>query len=93
MSGYTAGKIGTLLCIQDKNGEWLRCGDTVRYGKENRSDHIGIILYDGEDYNFYYRYSMWFGDNKYDPNSYGKIRPIPMDNGARMELELIERGT
>ena len=34
-------------------------------------------------------YSMWHGDDKYNIHSYGKFIDIPMDNGAKMEIELI----
>lgn len=34
--------------------------------------------------------SMRYGNDKYSIDSYEKFIEIPMDNGARMELELIK---
>lgn len=86
LNGSAKQRVGTILGIHDKNGEPLRVGDRVMYrGFE------GVILYSlsCEEYLFYYSYSKWYGDNIYDSRNYGKIAHIPMDDGARMELELI----
>lgn len=82
------GQIGTILGIQDKNDNWLLCGDTIK-----RNDNTGIILYDPElkTYDIYLTYSRWYGDDIYDPKSYGKALSLPMDNGAKMQLELVDR--
>lgn len=34
---------------------------------------------------------MWYGDDKYDINSYVNFIDLLMDNGTRMEIELISR--
>ncbi len=84
LNGTPKGKIGTILGIQDKNGEYLAVGDTVKYGS-----YKGVILYNhySDQYGVALDYSMWYGENKYNIDSYGKFIEIPMDNGARMELE------
>ena len=86
LNGTVEGKIGTILGITDRNSDFLRVGDEVIY-RENR----GIILYDPsyKKYVIALSYSMWYGDNKYDVNSYGKAIVVPMDNGARMDIKLI----
>ena len=86
-TGYTEGKIGTLLGIQDKNGNWLRCGDTI-----SRDNYTGIILFNPHTkrYEIYLSYSRWYGDDIFDVESYGKSIDLPVDNGAKMQIELIE---
>lgn len=84
INGTSKGKIGTPLKIRDKNNNYLTVGDNIKYG-----DYQGVLLYN-PSYNQYgiaLTYSMWYGNNKYDIKSYGKFIEIPMDNGARMELE------
>ena len=84
LNGTSKGKIGTLLQLMDKNRELLSIGDTVRYG-----EYKGVLLYNHhlEQYGVALDYSMWYGDDKYNIDSYGKFIEIPMDNGARMEIE------
>lgn len=86
IKGTPEGKIGTILGLMDKNGKFLVVGDEIQYGK-----HKGILLYEPERkrYGVALDYSRWYGDNKYDIKSYGKFVNIPMDNGARMEIELV----
>ena len=86
LNGTSEGRIGTILGLMDKDRNFLVVGDKVSYGK-----YQGVLLYEPErkGYGVALDYSMWYGDNKYDINSYGKFIDIPMDNGARMELELI----
>lgn len=86
LNGTSKGKIGTLLRLMDKNRELLSVGDTVRYG-----EYKGVLLYNHhlEQYGVALDYSMWYGDDKYNIDSYGKFIEIPMDNGARMEIEKI----
>lgn len=88
MTGYTEGKIGTLLGIQDKNGNWLRCGDTIK-----RNNYIGIILFNHHTkrYEIYLNSSRWYGSNIFDIESYGKSIDLPLDNGAKMEIVLISK--
>ena len=84
ITGTTKGKIGTVLHLIDKNKEVLSVGDTVRYG-----EYQGVLLYNHhyDQYGIALDYSMWYGDDKYNIDSYGKFIDIPMDNGARMEIE------
>lgn len=84
MNGTSRGRVGTITVLQDKNKNFLVVGDKVRYG-----EHQGILLYEPErkGYGVALDYSRWYGDNKYDAKSYGKFVSIPIDNGARMEIE------
>ena len=84
MNGASKGRIGTVLRLMDKNKEPLSVGDTVRYG-----EYQGVLLYNHhyDQYGIALDYSMWYGDDKYNIDSYGKFIDIPMDNGARMEIE------
>lgn len=86
ISGTAKGKIGTQLNIMDKNHELLSVGDTIRY-----REYQGILLYNPayKQYGIALDNSMWYGDNKYNIESYGKFIEIPMDNGAKTELERI----
>lgn len=88
LSGVSEEKIGTILGLIDKDKNFLLVGDTIRYG-----NYEGVILYEPErkGYGVALTFSMWYGDDKYDINSYGKFIDLPMDNGARMEIELISR--
>lgn len=87
-SGYAKSRIGIELGIHDKNRISLRVGDKVKCG-----DFEGIILYNpwSKRYEFFYGYSRWYGDNEYDSNSYGKSFNIPMDDGMRTQLELLNK--
>ena len=84
INGTSKGKIGTVLHLIDKNKEMVSVGDTVRYG-----EYQGALLYNHhyDKYGIALDYSMWYGDDKYNIDSYGKFVDIPMDNGARMEIE------
>ena len=88
ISGTTKGKVGTVLSLLDKNKETLCVGDFVKY-----SGYHGILLYNhySDEYGVALDYSMWYGDDKYNIDSYGKFLAIPMDNGARMEIEKLPR--
>lgn len=85
ISGTRIGKIGSMTPLIDKNGENISVGDPVRYG-----EYKGILLFNPScgKYGVALANSMWYGDDKYDINSYGKFVPIPLDNGARMEIEV-----
>ena len=86
INGSKKNRIGTPLGIHDKNMSELHCGDYIRLGEYN-----GIILWHPiyKEYWMFLDYSKWYGENPYDPNSYGKGFPISMDDGARMSIELI----
>ncbi len=86
LNGTKKGRIGTKLCIIDKLGNVLSVGDKIKYGK-----YKGVLLYNHyyDQYGIALTNSMWYGDDKYNIDSYGKFIEIPMDNGGRMELELV----
>ena len=87
LNGNQKGKIGSETPLIDKNGRKISVGDSVRYG-----DYKGIFLFNPScgQYGVALDHSMWYGDDKYDINSYGKFVSIPHDNGARMEVEIID---
>lgn len=84
LNGTRNGKIGTQLCIMDRCGNLLSIGDETKYG-----EYKGILLYNHhyDQYGVALTDSMWYGDDKYNIDSYGKFIEIPMDNGVKMELE------
>lgn len=84
INGSPKGRIGTQLNLMDKNKSALSVGDTVQYG-----EYKGVLLYNHHygQYGIALDYSMWYGTDKYNIDSYGKFIEIPMDNGARMEIE------
>lgn len=86
INGTVKGKIGTPLNIIDKHSNFLSVGDEVKYGK-----YKGILLYNHyyDQYGIALDYSICYGNNKYNIDSYGKFIEIPMDNGGRMEIELV----
>lgn len=86
LNGVSKGKIGTKLKLMDNSGVLLSVGDEIKYG-----EYKGVLLYNhySDQYGVALDYSMWYGNDKYNINSYGKFVDIPMDNGARMEIELI----
>ena len=78
-------KVGTSLGIIDENGHPLNIGDTIQYG-----EYKGILLY-----NYYYEeygifFGMWYGNDKYNPDSYGKFVSVPMDNSDKSKITLVE---
>ena len=87
ISVTSKGRVGTMLKLLDKNRSILSVGDTIKYG-----EYKGVLLYNHhyDEYGVALDYSMWYGDDKYNIDSYGKFISIPMDNGARMELEKVE---
>lgn len=87
INGISKGRIGTVLKLLDKNRNTLSVGDIIKYG-----EYKGVLLYNHHynEYGVALDYSMWYGDDKYNIDSYGKFVSIPMDNGARMNIEKIE---
>lgn len=87
ITGENKSRIGTVLNILDKHNNILCVGDGLIYRGRK-----GVLLYNPayKEYGIALEYSMWYGDNKYDINSYGKFIIIPMDNGAKMELCKVE---
>lgn len=85
-NGISKARIGTVLKLLDKNRNTLSVGDTIKYG-----EYKGVLLYNHhyDKYGVALDYSMWYGDDKYNIDSYGKFVSIPMDNSARMEIEKV----
>lgn len=85
LNGHKNNKIGTPLGIHDKNGKELKSGDEILYFGEKC-----IILWNDYCYAAMIMSSCWYGDrDKYSAKSYGKRYQLPMDDGARMEIEVI----
>lgn len=77
--------IGTPLNIHDRDRNELYIGDKVRIISE---DVDGIILYNNafNEVCIFYSYSRWYGDDIYNPKSYGKCTTLKLDDGMRMNL-------
>ena len=86
MSGYAKGRVGMELNISDKNNIKLKIGDDISYGK-----YTGVLLYNPsyDQYGIALDYSLKMGADKYNINSYYKFIEIPMDDGARIDIEKI----
>lgn len=79
--------LGKETGIHDRLGNPLHYGDTVCKG-----EYEGVLLYNSYSGQLavFLSYSLWYGDDKYAEKSYGKCIFVPADDGARMELRLIE---
>ena len=86
-SGYPENKIGKVLSIVDRDDKPIRVGDKVQY-----QSYEGRVLYNPafKCYVLGLSYSMWYGDNEFDIKSYGKCIDIPMDNGGKNDLVIID---
>lgn len=85
--GHKNCKIGTPLGIHDKNGIEIHSGDKILW---NGRECIVLWGIDTSKYMAYLTYSKWYGDDIFNSDSYGKGFSISMDNGAKMEIEIIE---
>lgn len=76
------------LCtgIIDRFGNELLTGDRILSIADGLD---GRLLYSrhAKQFRFCYSYSMWYGDDPYDADSYGKSFNIPTDNGMKMHIE------
>ena len=83
ISGTAKGRIGLPLRIKDRNAETLHVGDHVEY-----DEYEGVLLYNhhSDQYGVAVSSSMLRGHDVYSIDSYDKFVPVPMDNGARMEI-------
>lgn len=74
----------------DKNGKTLRTRDKVYCRLEDGTMAEGRILYhkDAKQYMVLFKYSMWYGEDEFDYNSYGK--GYVLKNVKPEDLELIE---
>lgn len=84
INGYQKGKIGTELRLLDKDKNTLFVGDNIKY-----MGYQGKLLYNYHFDQYGIALDMWRGDDPYNIDSYGGFISIPMDNGARMEIEKI----
>lgn len=87
-------QIGEFSGLFDKNNIPIRWGDYVLWeGKKHCAGlgDSGILLKNELGQPTIY-YGMWYGDDKYDPNSYGKCCVVPADNGARMHITIRKGG-
>jgi len=74
----------------DKNGKVLRTRDKILCKLADSTMEEGIILYDEriEQYMVFFKYSMWYGKDEFDCNSYGKA--YVLKDCKTEDLELIE---
>lgn len=78
--------IGIPTGLLDKFRREIMSGDKVRIDP----DYEGIVLYDRNYTGFVLFYGLWYGEkNPYDADCYGKVLPIPKDNGMRMKIEIL----
>lgn len=85
-------RIGLPTGLLDRNRIEIMTGDIVRLkGTTYRCPVKGPVMWNRHynTYGIFLDYSLWYGDNPYDPDCYGKFVEIPADNGMRMELELV----
>lgn len=81
--------VGSITGIMDKNGTYARVGDKVVFtGRKCR--YSGILLYNRYYDKFGIAFDMITGKDKYDIDSYWSFVEIPTDNGAKMNLEILE---
>ena len=88
LTGHKNSRLGQLIGIHDKTGVELKTGDVIFY-----NDVECIILWNvvSACYEAFLLRSCWYADkDKYNVASYGKCYSLPMDDGARMEIERIE---
>ena len=77
-------RIGIPTGFLDKNKVEIKSGDYIQYG-----EYKCIVLWNYGKWEAMILYSQWYGDDEFDCNSYGKSLSIPTDNGARMEIEIL----
>lgn len=75
--------IGEPTGLLDCNGDKITLGDVYTL---KGTDYKGRVLYHDEQKCFALFFGQWYGEDKYDWHSYGKMIEIPRDNGMRMEL-------
>ena len=72
----------------DKNGKILKNGDLVLCHTSYNGLEKGRILYNknAEEWQIMFLYSMWYGTDEFDYNSYGKAYTLENCNGEDIEL-------
>ena len=76
-------RIGTDTGLLDMNNDHILVGDEVLI---TGTTYKGIVLYNSNEKCFGIYFGDWYGDDLYDPDTYGKFIHIPSDNGMRMQL-------
>lgn len=78
-------RIGIPTGLMDKSGNEILSGTKVHIDP----DYEGVVLYHRNMRCFGLFFGLWYGEeNPLDPDCYGKLIPIPKDNGMRMEIEV-----
>ena len=87
-SGYKNSKLNIPLGIHDKDNNELYSGDKIIL-----HEYTGRILWNQHEnaYVLALDYSQWYGEDEYSMDSFGKAVPIPLDDGAKMSISLIEK--
>ena len=87
-------QIGEFSGLYDKNDTPICWGDVILWTGKNHCGGCGDygILLKNEFGKPTIYYRMWYGDNKFDHNSYGKSCPVPIDNGAKMHIIIKIKG-
>ena len=76
-------RIGNDTGLLDMNNDHILVGDEcLIVGSTNK----GIVLYNSNEKCFGIDSGAWYGDDLYNPDTYGKFIHIPSDNGMRMQL-------
>lgn len=82
-------RIGLPTGLLDCDRNEIMTGDFVRF---RSSGYSGPVMWHRKVGCYGVFMGLWYLDkNPYDPDCYGKFLPIPQDNGARMDIERIER--
>lgn len=76
-------RVGTDTGLLDMYNNHILVGDEVFIPG---SIYKGIILYNSNEKCFGIYFGSYYGDDLYDPNTYGKFICIPSDNGMKMQL-------
>ena len=83
-------RLGSITGIQTEDGRFARAGDIVCF-KGKKHYYTGILLYNKKRKCFgICSYLEKIGADKYDANSYMYFMEIPTDNGAKMNVEILE---
>lgn len=81
-------RVGIHTGLFERNGRELVTGNKVRFIS---SGYEGILLWHREQKCFGIFRGLWYGDqDPYNAGCYGKFIPVPKDQGAKMDLELVE---
>lgn len=87
LNGSSKGRIGTILGVQDKNGEYLVVGDKIFISCYSLE---GIILYNYNfgEYRIFFDYHPQEGDI-YNIKAYNNSIKLRLDNGMKKYIEKV----